>query len=105
MVGSVPNFALRTSSKCTGGRSSWDVDNACNLGLGPLKVELEAQLRIRELLKVVEIDSALAVAVSKPRIIFEPVNVHDFSTVACALQIGRVFNRIEVVDVGEGANT
>ena len=75
------------------------------MGLGPLKVILEALLRILELLKVVEIDSALAVAVSKPRIIFEPVDINDVSTVTGALQIGRVFNRIEVVDVGEGART
>lgn len=56
-------------------------------------------------MQIVKSDHALVAAVSKPRIILEPVYATDFAAVPLALVILRAIQRVVVVNVGVTADT
>ena len=49
-------------------------------------------------LEIIKVNVSTSAAISKSRIIFKPLDVHDFATMVLALQSWRAFNSVEVVD-------
>ena len=56
-------------------------------------------------LEIIKVNVSTSTAISKSRIIFKPLDVHDFATMVLALQSWRALNSVEVIDPRSKAYT
>ena len=82
------------------------VANAIDASVSSLEIVIfAASVFLLLELEIIEVNVSTSAAISESRIIFKPLDVHDFATMVLALQSWRALNSVEVIDPRSKAYT
>ena len=82
------------------------VANAIDASVSSLEIVIfAASVFLLLELEIIEVNVSTSTAISESRIIFKPLDVHDFATMVLALQSWRALNSVEVIDPRSKAYT